>query len=342
MNKYDEKYEIRLANENDIDSIMTFIDEHWKKNHILAVDRELFKYEYLEEKGRVNFILAIDKKKGTIEAINGVIKASHDTEHLDVWDTLWKSLDGNMAFLGVELLKREPELLGCRTNNGVGDNPETTIPLMKLMKSYTSKMTHFYMLSNKEKYMIAKIDYRPKLVIEKDNSYKVKEYVNIDEVKSVFNVLENVDCVPYKDYWYINHRYYEHPYYKYNVYGIEKNERAEAIFVLRMQEYNGRMAARIVDYIGNQKAIVGAGSFFSELLGKEDIEYIDFYCNGFQSDILHKVGFSQIMDKDKNIIPNYFEPFVQENIEIYVSSSSTNAFFTKADSDQDRPNKIII
>ena len=47
MNKYDEKYEIRLANENDIDSIMTFIDEHWKKNHILAVDRELFKYEYL-------------------------------------------------------------------------------------------------------------------------------------------------------------------------------------------------------------------------------------------------------------------------------------------------------
>ena len=49
MNKYDERYEIRLANQNDIDSIMEFIDKHWKKDHILSKDKELFKYEYLDD-----------------------------------------------------------------------------------------------------------------------------------------------------------------------------------------------------------------------------------------------------------------------------------------------------
>lgn len=31
MNAYDVRYEIRLANKSDIDSIMKFIDKYWKK-----------------------------------------------------------------------------------------------------------------------------------------------------------------------------------------------------------------------------------------------------------------------------------------------------------------------
>ena len=44
MNAYDVRYEIRLANKSDIDSIMKFIDKYWKKNHIMSRNRELFEY----------------------------------------------------------------------------------------------------------------------------------------------------------------------------------------------------------------------------------------------------------------------------------------------------------
>ncbi len=44
--KFDELYEIRLATPNDIDNIMAFLKEYWDKNHILAVNRDFFEYEF--------------------------------------------------------------------------------------------------------------------------------------------------------------------------------------------------------------------------------------------------------------------------------------------------------
>ena len=98
MNEYDERYEIRIAQKKDIPGIMDFIQHHWREDHIMATNRAFFEYEFLEEDGTVNFILAIDKTKGTIEALNGVLKASHDSNHLDIFGSFWKSLRGSMAF----------------------------------------------------------------------------------------------------------------------------------------------------------------------------------------------------------------------------------------------------
>ncbi len=44
--KFDELYEIRLATPNDIDNIMAFLKEYWDKNHILAINRDFFEYEF--------------------------------------------------------------------------------------------------------------------------------------------------------------------------------------------------------------------------------------------------------------------------------------------------------
>ena len=40
----------------------------------------------------------------------------------------------------------------------------------------------------------------------------------------------------------------------------------------------------------------------------------------------------------KNIIPNYFSPFIRENIDIYIRYNDDSTRFFKADGDQDRPN----
>lgn len=338
MNEYDGRYEIRIAGRQDIGQIMSFLNRHWRKNHIMAVDRKLFEYEFLEDDGAVNFILSIDRERGTIEALNGVLKASHDEEHLDIFGSFWKALDGNMAFLGSELIKRKKDLFGARSTIGVGDNPKTAIPLLKMMKFYTSKMKHYYILSDTAEFRIARIEYKPQITVKHDDTYYIREYKNIQEVKQVFNIRRFINSIPFKDYWYIDHRFFQYPYYQYHVYGIEKEGEAEAVFVLRNETYREHTAIRMVDYIGNQSAVSGAGLFFRELLEEEQAEYIDFYCEGFRIRELEQAGFTRVRENDANIIPNYFSPFVQENIDIYVSSSVSGTVFTKADADQDRPN----
>lgn len=49
-------------------------------------------------------------------------------------------------------------------------------------------------------------------------------------------------------------------------------------------------------------------------------------------------GFNLRSLEDENIIPTYFEPFVQKNIDIWFQSSEKGLCIFKADGDQDRPN----
>lgn len=46
MVSYDDIYEIRLAQKEEIPAIMSFIKDCWSENHIMARDRALFEYEF--------------------------------------------------------------------------------------------------------------------------------------------------------------------------------------------------------------------------------------------------------------------------------------------------------
>ena len=341
LNSYDEQYEFRVANINDIEKIMEFIDSHWKKGHIMAINREFFEYEFLEDDGTVNFILAIDKNKRNIECLNGFLKASHDKEYMDVWGSIWKVLDGNRGMLGAELIKRRQEMTGCRCDLDVGDNPKTAIPVLKvLLKRYTCKMHHYYMLADFNDFKIAKVKQIPKRK-KGSKEYNVIRFHDINEVMKKFDCRKYVHTTPYKDYWYINHRFFNHPIYDYDVYGIERDGNVDALIIFRKQIYEDRIAIRFVDYIGERTLISGIGAFLKNLLSETDgAEYIDFYCAGINEEDVYEAGFVEVNEEDGNIIPNYFEPFVQENIDIWVDSRDGNSLFTKADADQDRPNII--
>ena len=107
--------------------------------------------------------------------------------------------------------------------------------------------------------------------------------------------------------------------------------------VTRAQKHNNRSIIKIVDYLGEQKLFAGCGAFFDSLL--KDSEYVDFYFDGFEEEYVKQAGMVSIEDYP-NIIPNYFYPFEQSNIDIYVASSNNTekCLFFLADADQDRPN----
>lgn len=345
MNKYDERYEIRLGTKSDIDNIMEFIDLYWKNGHILSIDRKLFEYEFLDG-NQVNMLLAIDKKTKKIEGIFGFIycSKSSDPSKRDIWGSLWKVVEehDNMPFLGIELAKRAYDITGCRMHIGNGANPNTTIPLRKMFfRDKTGKMKQYYFLnSNIKEYKIAKIS------VQKENSYIPKENLTgIIELNSFIEVkefldIEVLDVYPYKDNWYIERRYFKHPYYKYKFWGLRTKEKNEAIVIAREVDALGKKILRIIDYIGNHEVFSETGSFWNDIIMENEYEYIDFFEYGIRDDILENAGFVLREEDDTNVIPNYFEPFVQSNVDIWFHYKFEGTTFFKGDCDQDRPNII--
>lgn len=342
-NKYDERYDIRLANQTDIDSIMKFIDTYWKKGHILACDRRLFEYEFLNGNS-VNMLIAIDRQTQEIEGIFGFLYCSSvlNSERRDIWGSLWMVVEehDNIPFLGIELAKRIYKVAGCRMHIGSGANPKTTIPLRRLFFSdKTARMKQYYCLNPKVKeYKVC--DIKEKKISEyimADRLKKVIEIETMNALKEVFDV-ESFDVYPYKDNWYIEKRYFEHPYYRYKVYGLQENKRVTGVIIAREIEVEDIKLLRIVDYLGEHSIFGETGKFWHELMQEKQYEYIDFYEFGMEDAILKNAGFVYRDDADENIIPNYFEPFLKQNVDIWVHYKFEGTTFFKGDCDQDRPN----
>ncbi len=343
-NKYDKRYDIRLADVSDIDAIMRFIDEHWKKGHIMAVNRSFFEYEF-RDGDRVNFIIAVDKKTGEIECIQGFLPCSKtdDPSKKDVWGSIWKVNDThkNMAFLGIEVDERLPKLLNCRMGMGVGLNPKTSLIIAdQVFRSKTGKMKQYYLLGDIMNPQIAVINHVPE-VRNKGNylNLDVVKLENMQELKIDFDI-DSIDALPYKDSWYFEKRYFNYPIYHYDVYGVKQYGKTEAVLVTREISCNNKKVIRVIDYIGNFTLISSLGPFLHSLVDDGGYEYLDFYEFGVDDNYFLDAGMTLREDNDKNIIPNYFEPFVQQNIDIWVSYSLDGTKCFKGDSDQDRPNFV--
>lgn len=336
INRFDDKYEIRLASLDEIPELMAFIDLYWKKGHILATNREFFDYEMVVD-GTVNFLIAKTKKNGEIEGILGFLPCSKDKSKLDIWGVVWKTIPGAMPMLGMELKKRLMAIIGARTDLGVGANPTTAVPLLsRIYHYYTAKMKHYYRLADVGKYKIAQINNKLILPYDKTQNIEVVELVSINELIDFFDFTTVSRMIPYKDSWYYDKRFYKHPLYQYKIWGLRANDKT-ALMVTRLQKCNGSAAVRIVDYIGNQSLFAGCGSFVDALLS--EAEYIDFYFDGFDEEFVKQAGFCEVSD-NTNVIPDYFNPYELVNVDIYVNSSnnSDKCLFFKADGDQDRPN----
>ena len=339
MNIFDEKYDIRRLKYEEISLLQEHIRTNWKEDHIYVRDSELFMYEYVLG-NRVNFVVAMDRNNNRIAGMIGYIPASLDRDHLDIWPTMWKVDENALPLLGVELYKRLYDVSGARNILGCGNNHNTSsVMLNAVMKYKNMKMRHYYRLAIRDSYKIAKIVHR-----ELNNTYErgdvggacfVRMIDSQEELIEAIQGITDYNTMPYKDAWYLIHRYMTYPIYDYQIWSITLDE-YKAVLVVRVQEYKGENALRIVDYIGDEEAFSGLGGFFEDRL--EMYEYIDMYEYGMCDDIIKRAGFAEITENDSNIIPNYFSPYEARNIDIWCSSRNGVGKFFKADGDQDRPN----
>ena len=162
----------------------------------------------------------------------------------------------------------------------------------------------------------------------------VRNIDNIEQVKAAFNNFDS--CKPQKDYWYVDKRYFRYPHYEYKVYGIYKNGSCDSLVVFRVNESDEGYVLRVVDYIGSPENICDLNGHIDVLMEQFDCECCDMYWFGADG---AKAGFVLRDKDDTNIIPNYLNTLLQQNIDYYFFTTDTDSFVMfKADGDQDRKN----
>ena len=227
----------------------------------------------------------------------------------------------------------------CRMMCSTGLNPNTSARIYPLFRYHVDKLKQYYKLGEINDFRIAKVIQRPETAAEGETSLCCA-IPDPETLLTMFNLEAWKGQMPYKDMSYLRYRYFEHPFYHYEMFGICQDVKsAEAVLVGREISLQNSKVFRIVDYLGNRKAICGAGLSLTELMKNRDWEYIDFYCYGMNDEDMRGAGFVLRDENDPNIIPNYFEPFVQKNVDIWFFCKQHEQYLIcKADGDQDRPN----
>jgi hypothetical protein len=330
---------ITIAKLEDADEIMKFIDNEWKKGHILGVNKKYFLYEYANQ-NFLNFV--ISKNNNKINGILGFLRSSSD-KNATVWTTMWKaSRSSGSATLGIHLLNYlRDQGYQSVMSNGINQNTEEIYKYFGFNVGFLKQ----YFIPNKslKKYKIAifpkKIN-NENFSISKDNNLLFKK-VELQDLQKKFNFRKYLSRLPYKNIDYFNKRFFEHPIYSYDVYGIFDEPELKSILVTRTVEHEKSTCMRIVDFYGQEDTLNTFAWYLSQIMYLKGHEYIDIFSSGLNEGMMLNAGFKKLdITENEVVIPNYFEPFIQSNVSIRYFTDSNNLSHLriyKADGDQDRP-----
>ena len=340
MSRFDEGYIFRQALVDDTAKLMKFINTEWpKKNHIFATNKDFFLYEF-QDGELLNFVIALNRSTDEIDGMFGFYPASKIKETLDIWTCMWLTRrKGSMPFLGLEILKRMKNIVNYRYLTGVGTDLKTAMPLARDMANhFVFKYKHFYMLSEKEEYKVANIVKLP--VTVKQEGIPPTSLTRISKINEISECVKNsfYSSIPLKDLWYVNKRFFCHPINNYIIWEIA-SQSEKGLLIGREIEVNGTKVLRIVDFIGKPTLLDGLYDELHSL--KQHYEYIDFYIYGVDDIHILNAGFVLKTEDDDNVIPDYFQPFLQHNIDIYGTSEVPDVRMCKGDADLDRPNNPL-
>lgn len=342
--------QIRFAESADRPALVEFIRDHWSATHIFAERPEVFDWQY-GTGDRVNMILAADVRddESTVLGILGFIPMGRFDPALgdtDVLLAIWKVRDDAPPGLGLRLLKQVERELSARLIGAIGIS-QIVKPIYGLLKYEAGTMVHSAVLRpDLAEFRIA--DGVPAEVLQASAADPDPELSleSIDDAPDTVAAIEALASrqVPAKSHRYLVERYVDHPWYRYQLRLVRVAGRPVAVVVWRAVEAAGARVLRIVDIVGEADWLARAHGHLQALAVEHDAEYIDLVQTGVSDTILDAGGFLTVGRVPGLVLPNYFAPFERRNVEIEfaykVIGEAAPVRLFRADSDQDRPNRV--
>jgi hypothetical protein len=344
LNRLHDFFVFRQAKLSDQPEIMKFINDFWRPNHILGTDSDFFEYEHVNGSD-INFFLAINKKTNSLSAIQGFI-AYGQVPNCHICGVMTKvSPLEKVPFLGVEIMNQMLKKTNPYTYCGIGTNPKTMVPLVKkFFKRHVGIMSQYFFLNpSLSDFHIAKVSKMNKHLLKKIHSEKG---IGIDSIKIADEktINKNYDKLffeknlPRKTLDYVLKRYVYHPRYFYKNYLVfDPQSGNQSLLIAREVEHYGSKALRIIDFMGDVNVLGKLNAWLIFITSENCYEYVDLLCSGIDQKLFENSGFKLHIKDDNLIVPTYFEPFVDKNIDIYFEKSHKDLIIFKGDSDGDRP-----
>lgn len=321
---------IELCSFSDVEKLIYFIDNYWKKNHIFVRDRELFDWQH---KGSSYYNFVITKDDDEIIGVLGFIPSSQYSSSLiknnELWLAIWKVKDGvKKPGLGVMMLNYLRKKYSNPTICSLGLSSQV-IPIYKALKYQVGVLSHRAFFNQNKSFFHIGIPDNKHLIPNKESNLNYMVLNSIDDIPHSF-----FSRYPKKNNEYIKNRYIRHPRYEYMFLPIYDNGILLSISIFRELNVDGVKIARIVDSFGENVMNLKFNSVFSKFVEDLDLEYVDLVSN-----MECELGSGFIQSSDLVTIPNYFEPFERKNVNVdFAYKSNMKLIIFRGDSDQDRPN----
>lgn len=326
---------IRRAVYNDIPDIMQFMDEHWKPGNVLARDREFFEWQFVDG-DKLNMFLGVDEDTGKIYGMMGAI-VYNSSQNPDISGCTWQVIKSSNPMLGMELSEYIFKQLNGRYGCAAGLS-DKAVRIHELLGYTITEMDHYYRLADREDYKIAKV--ADKMIpVAEETGYILERFYSVEDMKQIISEETLAGQILSKDYSYIEKRYFNHPIYHYNFWKIvdEKGD-SHSVLITRDEIMQDRRVCEIIDHYGRMEDLGRIARALDRLMEERGYEFVDVYSYGIPVEIYEQGGFVRCSADSANIIPNYFHPFVQENISLrMIEYGLPGLRLFRGDGDQDRP-----
>ena len=343
MKDQEQEIDFGLLAHCDLSKFQNFIKNYWYKDHIFAHEGSLFDWEH---KGTKDYHCIVAKQKGELIGVFPVIPLNHFDKHLpknQIFTSLIAVIEEKGIGIGLRLVNFFRKEYQPMFVAAIGIN-SNMVPFHKWQKCKVGKMSHHVILSPYLKeFVIAKVPASLKLKSRKKKIPVFFKEINENDLISLDTKgLYSHQC-PVKSNRYIINRFMKHPMYHYAVYALLKDDKVQAICIIRPIVIDESVVLRFVDFIGPNEVFLLIHDFALDLLKRYKAEYLDIYTHGVPHKLIEKGGFLN-RGKIKNlIIPNHFEPFERKNVDIMYAYKNlipfTSVRLFKADGDQDRPSQ---
>lgn len=362
------KSKISWLAKTDFNKGMDFIHNHWKKDHILSRDKNLFKWLYKNEENQNCFSILVSKNNDLINSFLGIInhKFCINGFYFDsAWLAIWVNENKNSSSEGLMLLKKlfrsNYDIIGTQGFSEIaksiyrGLHFEMCDRLPRLVKIFNLKRIE--QLTNQGTLKVPLEEFLKTKKIMFNENFNIRKWNDTIDNLLWENAWDKIIAPKFigvaRNCHFINWRYLNHPTTEYTILVSEKNNQLYGLIAFHIQNINEHKILRIIDLIySEQKAAESLLFSIEEICQKNQITFADFYCSNKNTlGLIKKFGYLQTK-KSFFEVPNLFSPLIYEerdiNLTLWTSKKireiipkvfeEKNFYFTISEVDQDRPN----
>lgn len=341
---------VRMAESSDQSRLLEFIRDHWSPQHVFVERPEVFRWQHLHGSSRLNMVIAeADELGDPVLGVLGFIPMGRFDATLgdkDVMLAIWKVRDsGAPPGLGLQLLKYLQAQLRPRLIAAIGTS-QMVRPIYRALRYEVGVLGHAALLHPGRAGRLSIADRVPgEAFLVPKTPGRLAELVPFGRA-SVLAVDRLASTgLPTKSHRYLVERYLQHPWYRYEVRAVVVDGDVVSVVVWRKVQASNTSVLRVVDIIGPTEWLPYAEpALRREVVGAE-AEYLDIMHWGVDDNLLRAGGFVTRSDYPDMVLPTYFAPFEQQNVDIELAyrvfdSRDLGVRLFRADSDQDRPNQV--